>query len=155
MGVLRFTTGRERLKIRLNTYSQTARVLAVGVEIPSTPRRRHGCCNAIDNQSQLLQMVLMIICVCRGLNTSKVTAAIEAGARSPAQVHAHHDTTINCGKCCETVCGMIHSIPEAELGPWVRAQPGEDPYPVTMNRAAVAEIERLGPEVVLAKGDLT
>jgi bacterioferritin-associated ferredoxin len=52
-------------------------------------------------------MVLMIICVCRGLNTSKVTAAIEAGARSPAQVHAHHDTTINCGKCCETVCGMI------------------------------------------------
>ena len=33
--------------------------------------------------------------------------AIAAGARSPAQVHRHHDTTINCGKCCETVCGMI------------------------------------------------
>jgi len=49
----------------------------------------------------------MIICVCRGLNTSKVNAAIQACARSPAQVHAHHDTTINCGKCCETVCGMI------------------------------------------------
>jgi bacterioferritin-associated ferredoxin len=49
----------------------------------------------------------MIICVCRGLNTSKVTAAIQAGARSPAQDHAHHDTTINCGKCCETVCGKI------------------------------------------------
>jgi bacterioferritin-associated ferredoxin len=49
----------------------------------------------------------MIICVCRGLNTSKVNDAIAAGARSPAQVHRHHDTTINCGKCCETVCGMI------------------------------------------------
>jgi bacterioferritin-associated ferredoxin len=49
----------------------------------------------------------MIVCVCRGLNTSKVNDAIAAGARSPAQVHRHHDTTINCGKCCETVCGMI------------------------------------------------
>lgn len=49
----------------------------------------------------------MIICVCRGLNTAKVNDAIAAGARSPAQVHAHHDTTINCGKCCETVCGML------------------------------------------------
>jgi len=36
-----------------------------------------------------------------------VNDAIAAGARSPAQVHRHHDTTINCGKCCETVCGMI------------------------------------------------
>jgi bacterioferritin-associated ferredoxin len=52
-------------------------------------------------------MVLMIICVCRSLNTSKVSEAIAAGARSPRAVHAHHDTTINCGKCCETVCGMI------------------------------------------------
>ncbi|MDZ4760177.1 MAG: (2Fe-2S)-binding protein [Alphaproteobacteria bacterium] len=50
----------------------------------------------------------MIICVCRSLNTAKVAAAISAGARSPAQVHTYHDTTINCGKCCETVCEMIH-----------------------------------------------
>ena len=64
-------------------------------------------CNEIDNHSQLLQLVLMIICVCRGLNTSKVNDAIAAGARSPRAVHAHHQTTINCGKCCETVCGMI------------------------------------------------
>lgn len=49
----------------------------------------------------------MIICVCRALNTEKVNDAIAAGARSPAQVHRHHDTKINCGKCCETVCGMI------------------------------------------------
>ncbi len=49
----------------------------------------------------------MIICVCRALNTVKVNDAIAAGARSPAQVHGHHGTKINCGKCCETVCGMI------------------------------------------------
>ncbi len=63
--------------------------------------------------------------------------------------------TVNDVHFGETVCGMIHTIPEADLGPWVRAQPGEEPYPVTMNRAAVAEIDHLGPEVVLAKGDLT
>lgn len=55
----------------------------------------------------MVQIVLMIICVCRALNTEKVNDAIAAGARSPAQVHRHHETTINCGKCCETVCGMI------------------------------------------------
>lgn len=49
----------------------------------------------------------MIICVCRGLNTTKVAEAIEAGARSPAQVHRHHNTTINCGKCAETLCDML------------------------------------------------
>jgi bacterioferritin-associated ferredoxin len=54
-----------------------------------------------------MQIILMIVCVCRALNTAKVNDAIAAGARSPAQVHRHHDTTINCGKCCETVCGMI------------------------------------------------
>jgi bacterioferritin-associated ferredoxin len=49
----------------------------------------------------------MIVCLCRGLNTSKVVEAIQAGARSPAQVHRHHNTTINCGKCSETVCDML------------------------------------------------
>jgi bacterioferritin-associated ferredoxin len=49
----------------------------------------------------------MIVCICRGLNTTKVSDAIAAGARSPAQVHAHHGQKINCGKCCDVVCGMI------------------------------------------------
>jgi bacterioferritin-associated ferredoxin len=56
----------------------------------------------------------MIICVCRGLNTAKVNDAIAAGARSPAQVHAHHQTRINCGKCCETVCEMIRDKSAAD-----------------------------------------
>jgi bacterioferritin-associated ferredoxin len=54
----------------------------------------------------------MIICVCRGLNTEKVKDAVAAGARSPAQVHAHHGTTINCGKCCEILGGMIRERQE-------------------------------------------
>lgn len=63
--------------------------------------------------------------------------------------------TVNDVHFGETVCGMIHTIPEEELGPWVRAEPGELPYPITMNRAAVAEIAVLDPDVVIAKGDLT
>ncbi|MBI1341209.1 (2Fe-2S)-binding protein [bacterium] len=51
----------------------------------------------------------MIICVCRSLNTRHVRDAISAGARSPAQVHAHHRTTINCGKCASCVCDMIRT----------------------------------------------
>jgi bacterioferritin-associated ferredoxin len=62
---------------------------------------------AIDTHSQMLQISRMIICVCRSLNCRDVRAAIHAGARSPAQVHAHHGTTINCGKCSESVCEML------------------------------------------------
>ncbi len=63
--------------------------------------------------------------------------------------------TVNDVHFGETVCGMIHTIPEEDLGPWVRSEPGEDPYPVTMNRLAVAAIADQMPDVVVAKGDLT
>ncbi len=49
--------------------------------------------------------------------------------------------TVNDVHFGETVCGMIHDTPEEVLGPWVRSAPGEDPYPVMMNNAAVAEME--------------
>jgi 3',5'-cyclic-AMP phosphodiesterase len=41
------------------------------------------------------------------------------------------------------------------IGPILRAEPGEPPYPETMNAGAAAEIEALGPDAVLVKGDLT
>jgi bacterioferritin-associated ferredoxin len=66
-----------------------------------------GVARQLTINRKVVQIIRMIICVCRGLNTTKVNDAIAAGARSPAQVHKHHSTTINCGKCCETVCGMI------------------------------------------------
>jgi Icc protein len=63
--------------------------------------------------------------------------------------------TVNDVHFGETVCGMIHTATEEELGPWVRSAPGEPPYPVVMNDAAAAEIEAFGPDAVVAKGDLT
>ena len=49
-------------------------------------------------------------------------------------------------------CGIIEGM---EIGPTFAVADGEEPYPVTMNRAAVAEIEAIDPVAVLVKGDLT
>jgi predicted phosphodiesterase len=60
--------------------------------------------------------------------------------------------TVNDVHFGETVCGFIEG---AEAGPVFRAEPGDPPYPEAMNAAAVSEIARLAPDVVIAKGDLT
>lgn len=52
----------------------------------------------------------------------------------------------------ETVCGHMEGL---DLGEPLRSEPGEDPYPTVMNRAAVAEIVAIDPDLVVAKGDLT
>jgi Icc protein len=52
----------------------------------------------------------------------------------------------------ETECGRYDGV---DLGPPLRAEPGEPPYPETMARAAAAEVAAYGPDVVVAKGDLT
>ena len=60
--------------------------------------------------------------------------------------------TVNDVHFGETVCGLMAGI---DLGPPLEAEPGEPPYPETMNRAAAAEISALHPDAVVAKGDLT
>ena len=40
-------------------------------------------------------------------------------------------------------------------GPIMRVEPGEEPYPETMNRAAVAELAAARVDAVIVKGDLT
>lgn len=52
----------------------------------------------------------------------------------------------------ETECGRYEGV---DLGPPLKAGPGEPPYPETMARAAAAEMVDAGVEVVVAKGDLT
>jgi len=53
----------------------------------------------LDNHSHMLQIISMIICICRHINEDGVRAAVEAGARSPEAVQAHHGCRFNCGKC--------------------------------------------------------
>jgi 3',5'-cyclic-AMP phosphodiesterase len=52
----------------------------------------------------------------------------------------------------EAECGRIEGF---DIGPVLTAEPGDDPYPEVMNRAAVAEISAREPAAVVAKGDLT
>jgi Icc protein len=62
--------------------------------------------------------------------------------------------TVNDVHFGEVECGLVEGM---EIGPVLRAEPGEPPYPDVMNQAAVREIEAVAPTVdaVLAKGDLT
>lgn len=53
----------------------------------------------LDNHSHRLQIIRMIICICRRINEEGVREAVEAGARSPEAVQAHHGCRFNCGKC--------------------------------------------------------
>ncbi len=55
----------------------------------------------------------------------------------------------------EVECGRIGDLGEEELGPILRAEPGEPPYPEVMNRAVIDEMRALDPDAVVVKGDLT
>jgi 3',5'-cyclic-AMP phosphodiesterase len=78
-------------------------------------------------------------------------AAVRTLARPPGQLLSRV-ATVNDVHFGETECGRIDDHP---MGPILRAEPDEPPYPETMNRAAVAEIAAIEPAAVLVKGDLT
>jgi 3',5'-cyclic-AMP phosphodiesterase len=60
--------------------------------------------------------------------------------------------TVNDVHFGEVECGRIDDSPQ---GPILRAEPGAEPYPETMNRGAIAEIDAVDPAAVVVKGDLT
>src|SRR5437764_6645222 len=60
--------------------------------------------------------------------------------------------TVNDVHFGELECGVLEGL---ELGPILQSEPGEPPYPETMNKGAISEIRALAPDAVVAKGDLT
>lgn len=64
--------------------------------------------------------------------------------------------TVNDVHFGEVACGVVEGT---AIGPVIRREPGEEPYPELMNRAAVAEMLAMGagagPDAVVVKGDLT
>jgi 3',5'-cyclic AMP phosphodiesterase CpdA len=60
--------------------------------------------------------------------------------------------TVNDVHFGETVAGRIDGVDEWET---FSVDPGEPPYPETMNRAAVEEMAAVDPDAVVVKGDLT
>ncbi len=55
----------------------------------------------------------------------------------------------------ETECGRTGDPATDAIGPILSVAPGDDPYPLVMNRAAVAEMADIAPDAVVVKGDLT
>ncbi|MDQ6726440.1 MAG: metallophosphoesterase [Actinomycetota bacterium] len=72
-------------------------------------------------------------------------------ARPPGQLLARV-ATVSDVHIGETECGRYDGV---NLGPPLRAEPDEPPYPETMARAAATEIATAGVDVVVAKGDVT
>lgn len=60
--------------------------------------------------------------------------------------------TVNDLHLGEEVAGAFYDDPR---GPRLRSGPGEEPYPLVMNRATADEVAAVGPDAVVAKGDLT
>jgi 3',5'-cyclic-AMP phosphodiesterase len=60
-------------------------------------------------------------------------------------------TTVNDVHFGEVECGILDGWGD----PVLRSEPGEEPYPELMNRAAVAEMVSAQPDLVVVKGDLT
>src|SRR4051794_1089917 len=60
--------------------------------------------------------------------------------------------TVNDVHFGETECGLMEGL---DVGPVLRAEPGDPPYADLMNAAAIAEISAIEPDAVVAKGDLT
>lgn len=60
--------------------------------------------------------------------------------------------TVNDVHFGETEAGVLDGV---DIGPVLSSEPGEEPYPELMNRCVVAEIDRLDPDAVVVKGDLT
>ncbi len=79
---------------------------------------------------------------------AEVTTLVQPSGRLLATI-----ATVNDVHFGETECGLL-GVPE-ELGPVFTTEPGADPYPEVMNRGAIDAIERLDPDAVLVKGDLT
>lgn len=60
--------------------------------------------------------------------------------------------TVNDVHFGEIECGRIDGM---EGGPIVRTEPGEPPYPITMNEGAAADVTAAGIDTLIVKGDLS
>jgi predicted phosphodiesterase len=91
----------------------------------------------------------------RGLTSGeehRIEGLVVRTLRAPGGARLATVATVNDVHFGETTCGVLDGV---DLGPPLRVEPGEEPYPELMNRGAVIEIAAADPDVVVAKGDLT
>lgn len=49
----------------------------------------------------------MIVCVCNRLNEQRIRAACASGVAKPDDVYAQCGVKKNCGRCLETIAGIL------------------------------------------------
>lgn len=77
--------------------------------------------------------------------------AVDTSLRPPGEFLASV-ATVNDLHLGERVCGVLHGV---DVGPTLQIDPGDEPYPTLMSRAAINEIAAISPDAVVVKGDLT
>ncbi len=58
----------------------------------------------------------MYVCNCNGVTDREVSEAIEAGARCPRSVLAHHGAEPCCGRCLPEIADCLEDAGHAALG---------------------------------------
>jgi 3',5'-cyclic-AMP phosphodiesterase len=81
---------------------------------------------------------------------AQVRTLAQPGGRLLATVATANDVHFG-----ETECGKTGDPATDAIGPVLHSEPGDPPYPETMNAAIVDEMLVLDPDVVVVKGDLT
>tara|TARA_B100000029_G_scaffold181849_1_gene179499 strand:+ start:1821 stop:2015 length:195 start_codon:yes stop_codon:yes gene_type:complete len=51
----------------------------------------------------------MFVCICNAISDKDIKTALKHGADSPKQIYKFCNSSIQCGKCVETVYEMINS----------------------------------------------
>jgi Icc protein len=144
-----FTVGPDEVVVTFRTEDERSVETQVGDRSVVTSGRYHSArVTGLEPATRYGVVVAGSAAESSPLLPAEVTTLARPAGRLLATV-----ATVNDVHFGETTCGLL-GTPE-ELGPVFTVEPGATPYPEVMNHGAIDAIERLDPDAVLVKGDLT
>jgi predicted phosphodiesterase len=141
-----YTVAPDEVVVTFRTDDEAAVVTRVGDRAVTTEGRYHAA--RVTGLEPDTEYELAV----EGAEPSDLLPATVTTLRRPKGRLLATIATVNDVHFGEKECGKLG---ELDLGPVFATAPGEVPYWEVMNAGAIAEIEELAPDAVLAKGDLT
>jgi predicted phosphodiesterase len=143
------TIGTDEAVVTFRTDGEESVVTRVGdAEVTTTGPYHHARVAGLEPRTEY-RLAVEGAAASEWLPASLTTLACPAG-RLLATIATANDVHFG-----EIECGRLGDLGEEELGPILRAESGDPPYPVVMNTAVIEEMVSLDPDVVVVKGDLT
>jgi predicted phosphodiesterase len=142
-----FTVGPDEIVVTFRTDEDTEVTTAVGDREVTTRGQFHSA--RITDLEPGTSFPLVV----DGVDTSDLLPATVTTLPQPAGDLVATVATVNDVHFGERECGKLGT--DQELGPVFSSEPGEPPYWEVMNEGAIAELEALGADSVVVKGDLT